>query len=1673
MISYGLSPKNKINYNKSNTLIIKGTHIFKKESKIKKQNSINCNYNKKATFNNKKEKYSSNANLRRANNKILNILSNCMEKIQDEKYSEGPIVPQLAEIIEKRHKEIKKKNKKEVTFNDEVIDNCFHRNFSKKSQRTKNSSNKYKVNSTHRILNRKNSENIVSEKNKGFNRIQTISKFSKEKEKEIVFNISTSLISLYKPIKKNTIIKQDKNILKHLQQRRFSLNTTKFKKFQMNSLKPNSKEDHYRSSFSNDTQILKKLPKLKRFNTFIKPNRIKSKLKNKNKINSNNNEYLFPKKSDSLGGAIHKKNSKRINQINEKIKNSRIEKFKVLNWTNDLKNREDLTEGEYNHIQQSLRQSLIDYNNNELEEEMKKIENTETTNLVRRLPTMRKKKENSSSPKEKLTLINANLSMSEINLNNNIRIDKEKFRSLQHTGYVYDSLDDEEIEDAIEINNYYINPDSSFIYIFDSIIALLSFYILFFLPYYLAHDSFLCTTYLNIKILLFHLIDILYIIDLVISFFRSYYNYDEILIKTIYDMSCHYINNWFLVDFFAAIPFYSIFFFIDKKTLNNTYFINNYDGKKFSTHFGVKINKIHYLLFMNKFLKIFKCFSDNNRALSELVHILFRSNLFEEKCDLFFDIFILLVSTNIGTCIFIFIGRNSYPSWMNNIQIENEPFINIYICSLYYFIATITTVGYGDIYGKTIQEIIFQIILLMAGTCTYSYLITSTSNFMKKIGEKSLAFENKLKILKDIKFSNPHLSDYLYEKVLRFLRYKKNTEKNKQKMIINSLPYSLKNSLIIEMYKPIINNFIIFKGLENSNCIVQLVTAFKPIYSIKNDILIQEGDFIEEVIFVKTGILCLEIGIDVNNPKKSIVQYLKRIEEKDKIPMKESTKDLDDDCQSIDSISTFLKSGKNTIKKEKKENENTHYLKVLDIRKNEHFGETLMFLNERSFLTAKVKSKKAELFFLKKEEVIKIFNAFPNIWNRINKRSIYNMKQIKKTVRKVLLNFCSVCGINIYNEIYNNRTKRPKSILKNSRKRKSKKSIDEEEREEQTNEEEEDKEGNNNEEPLSIIRSSNSLTDEKKLFQNNQTSKNKFEKYKYQEITNDYNKSFSRSIDLDKSNNEFLSNYSKDNYSIKFSSKINSINFSQTGSNININHNLKNLNGNDVYYSPIKKRINGGYSCFKEIKKHSFSDIIFNDEKKNNSKEQESNVINIINDNNSEETVKVSLKKKVCTLIDSDSLEEKGQSNSNFKYDNFNVNDEIYKNENFNLNCDFKDDILKNKNIIKTNINNKIKIENLSKKIIEKTWIKNLDKEKANYLEKVLNKPSEKNLLNEINIDSQRKKKFQSSSSSSTIFDSIRIESFEILSSYENINEITNNKYIKDKILKNKTKEFLLKECGYKSEKNKKESRQSPELNALKKISTEKKVLARYSSKIKRFEFDDINKSEILPRRHREKSQKLITRVSTPIIKLNRRKSTGRMKNLDKKKQYLNNSQIDNFFEKKQNSLKNYSNALLPHFHRGKKMRLSMKNCNIEELNKTVGLSEEKDLSFYDKYNISNFNSNYELLEEKQTIKRRKKQEDTELEEIKHIIKKDAQNLNQPSLYYQQLFFNQIQKRKDNNQTFLPIKRNKNSNSINLDIRRTSTTRLSNNINRQFGLFLRKNILKKPPLNMPINPKKV
>jgi hypothetical protein len=210
----------------------------------------------------------------------------------------------------------------------------------------------------------------------------------------------------------------------------------------------------------------------------------------------------------------------------------------------------------------------------------------------------------------------------------------------------------------------------------------------------------------------------------------------------------------------------------------------------------------------------------------------------------------------------------------------------------------------------------------------------------------------------------------------------------------------------------------------------------------KNDMLVNEGDFVEEIIFVKKGVLTVELPINIQNPEENIDKYLNN-------PILQLNKNLENGSTSCLSpnagerniknvLSSKLSSTiHNSIPKEPLKRANTKkslkkisYVKILNIRANEHFGDVLMFLEQRSPLCVRVRSKKAELFFLKKIDAISISSSYQSIWRRINKKSVFNFKQIKKSIIKIVELYCA------YNKNKKEEEKlhRIKSVLKPRRK---------------------------------------------------------------------------------------------------------------------------------------------------------------------------------------------------------------------------------------------------------------------------------------------------------------------------------------------------------------------------------------------------------------------------------------------------------------------------------------------------------------------------------------------------------------------------------------------------------------------------------------------------------------
>ena len=118
------------------------------------------------------------------------------------------------------------------------------------------------------------------------------------------------------------------------------------------------------------------------------------------------------------------------------------------------------------------------------------------------------------------------------------------------------------------------------------------------------------------------------------------------------------------------------------------------------------------------------------------------------------------------------------------------------------------------------------------------------SNMIIKNNKRSMNFEKNMNIIQDIKLHHPHMKDSLYSEVLRNIYNMKLYERKDKHILLDSLPYSMKNKLIISMNQQIISDFNFFKNIDNSDFIVKVVTSLVPIISIKNDIVVKEGNYI-------------------------------------------------------------------------------------------------------------------------------------------------------------------------------------------------------------------------------------------------------------------------------------------------------------------------------------------------------------------------------------------------------------------------------------------------------------------------------------------------------------------------------------------------------------------------------------------------------------------------------------------------------------------------------------------------------------------------------------------------------------------------------------------------------------------------------------------------------------
>jgi hypothetical protein len=527
---------------------------------------------------------------------------------------------------------------------------------------------------------------------------------------------------------------------------------------------------------------------------------------------------------------------------------------------------------------------------------------------------------------------------------------KEKSRIVFKMRRVYDSLSDVEGEmQDVDKVIFLIYPNSPFLIYLELFIFLGSMYSLMYTPIYLIYfDKYKDITSMCINIV----IDFVFILDMITGFFTRYYDIEENLVCVNKPIFLNYIQGWLFMDIISAIPFNSFL---------------NYQEYVFD-----KQRSLIDITTLIRCVKIFKVISYNKNMFN--ITKLFTTSVMSR---FFYSFICFLLISHFIACTWIFLGTLDYPNWIVKFNLFDQTFTDKYVASVYFNLATIYTIGYGDILSVNMYERVYNVFLLMVGIMIYSYAVSSLSNYVQERDEKSKKLESSLSYLDQLKLKY-RINETLYRKIKRFLKYEYSVNKLDNNTFVSQLPTTLRNDMMYHMYFDIIHSFAYFKTFDNLDFIFRVLLTFRPIRVLRNEILVKDGDFMEETIFVKNGVLSLETTVSTDqNEKTSLTKNFTQASVFERLFNKFKTNPSDNLGYKLDELKI---------------------LKIIQIRRNEHFGDVLMFLNRPSPLRVRVKSKFAELFLMKKVDLANIARDFPKIFKKIYSKSVPNMDKIVSMV---------------------------------------------------------------------------------------------------------------------------------------------------------------------------------------------------------------------------------------------------------------------------------------------------------------------------------------------------------------------------------------------------------------------------------------------------------------------------------------------------------------------------------------------------------------------------------------------------------------------------------------------------------------------------------------------------
>ncbi len=270
-----------------------------------------------------------------------------------------------------------------------------------------------------------------------------------------------------------------------------------------------------------------------------------------------------------------------------------------------------------------------------------------------------------------------------------------------------------------------IDPDSTFKTVWDVFLTIFIFYQMVYIPLQMSFEL-----PDNNFIIVLDLIQTFYFLADILINFHTAYSSEGLLVVDHKKIAIHYLKTWFIIDFVSSIPFDLLI--EDKDTALNK---------------SLRVLVLLRGLRLVRILRVFKV----KRLLVTLKELLGFSYGLSGLFRLLKLFFIILLFAHWSACLWYYVSitnlEHGRPSWIQKFGFNDATWDERYVASLYWAVASMLTVGYGDLTAASKQEQLYNIFAILIGCGIFGYSMNQIGDIIQQINAEVSYREYFLNIL--------------------------------------------------------------------------------------------------------------------------------------------------------------------------------------------------------------------------------------------------------------------------------------------------------------------------------------------------------------------------------------------------------------------------------------------------------------------------------------------------------------------------------------------------------------------------------------------------------------------------------------------------------------------------------------------------------------------------------------------------------------------------------------------------------------------------------------------------------------------------------------------------------------------------------------------------------------